>query len=378
MSPEQAEAKPVDERSDIFSLGVTLYELATGERPFGGDTRVAVLSAILKDTPKSVTDVNPAVPRRLARIIGHALVKDPDRRYQSAKDLRHDLEELAQAIESGEMDAPPQVRAARRGWRVMAAGLAAVAAVGAIAVWRRRTPAAVPTEAPPSTTHSRLTQMEGIERYPSLSPDGKWVVYASDGDIYLQSTTGQTAINLTKDGQDNTMPAFSPDGETIAFRSERDGGGIFLMGRTGESVRRLTAEGYDPAWFPDGRQVVFASAGPGGPREPHSLQRLAGGQREQWTTAPILCGRCGAAQRVAARKASRILGPPGGRRHEADGWLERGGEPRYLDYRHQRRATGPSHDSPGERLESHLVAGRPLALLFEQPRRKHESVAHRD
>ena len=93
---------------------------------------------------------------------------------------------------------------------------------------------------------------------------GKWVVYVSavsgNADIYLQSATGQTAINLTKDSPaGDSMPAFSPDGEQIAFRSEREGGGLFMMGRTGESVRRLTRAGYHPAWFPDGRQLVFAS-----------------------------------------------------------------------------------------------------------------------
>jgi serine/threonine protein kinase len=89
MSPEQAEGKPLDHRSDIFSLGVLLYELATGERPFSGDTNMSTLSAILKDTPRSVTDVRPDVPRDLARIIKRALVKDPEHRCQTAKDLRN-------------------------------------------------------------------------------------------------------------------------------------------------------------------------------------------------------------------------------------------------------------------------------------------------
>ena len=112
-------------------------------------------------------------------------------------------------------------------------------------------------------TFSRLTMLEGVVSDPVISPDGKWVVYASpvsgNQEIYLQSTAGQTAINLTKHPSGDVNPAFSPDGESIAFRSDRDGGGLFVMGRTGESVRRLTANGFTPAWFPDGRQIVYAT-----------------------------------------------------------------------------------------------------------------------
>jgi serine/threonine-protein kinase len=106
MSPEQAEGKPVDPRSDIFSLGTLLYELATGDRPFTGDSSVSVISAILKDTPRSVTEVNPTLPAQLSRIVTRCLVKDPVGRYQSGIDLRHDLEELQQAHESGTLDSP--------------------------------------------------------------------------------------------------------------------------------------------------------------------------------------------------------------------------------------------------------------------------------
>jgi serine/threonine protein kinase len=89
MSPEQAEGKPVDPRSDLFSLGTLLYELATGERPFTGDTSASVIAAIIKDTPRAVTEVNPALPREMARIIRHCLTKDPMRRYQSAIEVRN-------------------------------------------------------------------------------------------------------------------------------------------------------------------------------------------------------------------------------------------------------------------------------------------------
>ena len=105
MSPEQADGKAIDERSDLFSLGVVLYEMATGERPFTGETNLSILSSIFKDTPKSVTDFNPALPR-IARIIRRALAKDPERRYQTAKDLRNDLEDLKTSLESSAPSAP--------------------------------------------------------------------------------------------------------------------------------------------------------------------------------------------------------------------------------------------------------------------------------
>ena len=90
---------------DLFSLGVVLYEMATGQRPFRGETSLSILSSILKDTPRSVTEINPAVPSDLGRIIRRALAKDPERRYQDARDLRNDLEDLKAALDSGELSA---------------------------------------------------------------------------------------------------------------------------------------------------------------------------------------------------------------------------------------------------------------------------------
>src|SRR5215831_13562424 len=85
MSPEQAEGKSIDARSDLFSLGTILYEMATGDRPFKGDTSISIITSIVKDTPASLTEINPAMPRDLARIVRRALAKDPEKRYQTAK-----------------------------------------------------------------------------------------------------------------------------------------------------------------------------------------------------------------------------------------------------------------------------------------------------
>jgi serine/threonine protein kinase len=94
MSPEQAEGRPVDARSDIFSFGIVLYEMAAGRRPFLGDSAMGIISAVLKDTPPSLTDLRPELPGALGRIVDRCLCKDPGGRYPSARDLGADLATL--------------------------------------------------------------------------------------------------------------------------------------------------------------------------------------------------------------------------------------------------------------------------------------------
>jgi len=106
MSPEQAEGRIVDQRSDIFSLGIVLYEMATGDRPFRGDTKMSLMSSIIKDHPAPITEVRAGLPRHLGRIIGRTLDKQPMRRFQTALDLRVELEDLETEVSSSDQSAP--------------------------------------------------------------------------------------------------------------------------------------------------------------------------------------------------------------------------------------------------------------------------------
>src|SRR3989475_1110851 len=295
MSPEQARGLAVDTRTDIWSLGVMIYEMAAGRQPFEGETASDVMSLILQKEPTPLAHSWPEVPAELERIVRKALRKDREERYQTIKDLLIDLRNLRKELElSAEMErsAPPMTGKAmssgqsaaatahcassdesivpeiKQHKRAAALILGTIIIVSAIGFYllSRRSPATKDT-APRNATFTQLTDQSGPEYFPSLSPDGKSFVYAGHAsgnwDIYLQRVGGKNPINLTKDSPaDDTHPAFSPDGERIAFRSERDGGGIFLMGATGESVKRLTNFGFNPAWSPDGKEIACADEGP--------------------------------------------------------------------------------------------------------------------
>jgi len=143
MSPEQVKGEAVDARTDLFSLGIVFHEMTTGQRPFSGQNRAEVASGILRDTPPPVTRPNPDLPEDLARIVTHCLQKNPERRYQTAKDVRNELEELQQRSSaeqilatSGATTGKPRGRASRyAGWALT---VVLLAAAGVLAVLQMR------------------------------------------------------------------------------------------------------------------------------------------------------------------------------------------------------------------------------------------------
>ncbi len=261
MSPEQVSGKVLDTRTDLFSFGAILYEAATGQMAFAGETAGVVCGKVLHLQPSPPSKVNPQIPHEFERIILRALEKDLRLRYQHAAEMLSDLRRLQQsqsrAPAIGAEAASAKTSRPRNTWRWPTASAVLLIAAAAAVLFSRNYLGGEKAAPPPN--FSRLTA-GGAETAPSLSPDGRWMVYVAENDIYLQAVDSEAAINLTRDsGSINRYPSFSPDGSQIAFRSNRDGGGIFVMGRLGDSVRHLTKEGTTPTWTPTGREIVYST-----------------------------------------------------------------------------------------------------------------------
>jgi len=300
MSPEQAEGKKVDARSDIFSFGSLLYEVITGRRAFRGETRVSTLSAILKEEPQPPSSVAEDVPRDLEKIVARCMRKDPGRRFQLMEDVKIALEELKEESDSGKLTtgAPAQLAAARKPPnRLLAAGLLALGlALIGTGIWLRVFHPGVTGGPAPRVVP--LTSYPGLEIQPALSPDGKQVAFAWNGekednyDIYVKLVDAGTPLRLTTDPQPDYAPAWSPDGRYIAFlRWSRAGAEVLVVPALGGSERKLAetaavspitgaaSTGHRLSWSSDAKSLAIVDRG--SPKEPNSIYLLSAETREK-------------------------------------------------------------------------------------------------
>lgn len=269
MSPEQVADEKVDHRTDLWSIGVVLYEMLTGINPYKKENRQAIFQAILSQEPPLASSLNSEIPNDLDQILIKALEKDADLSYQTASDLRADLKRIKREVDSSpsmrssSAFSKPAFAKSSKTFLFSTIFLILLIFLSGFVFWKF-----YPNPREPSPWNSAaatsLTDFAGEESYPSISPDGKILLYtrSKDGnrDIYWQRIGGSNTQNLTADSPVNdTQPVFSPNGEKIAFRSERSGGGIFVMGATGESVKRLTDFGFTPAWSPDSNEIIFST-----------------------------------------------------------------------------------------------------------------------
>ncbi len=257
MSPEQAEGKHVDARSDIFSFGAVLYEMLSGRQAFQGDSKVSILAAVLREDPGPLSATVHDLPRELVGVVELCLRKDRSQRLQHMGDIKLLLEHWKQQPVTGKKDERrPGLTARHVLVIVVFVVLAALLTAGILTLTRSE-------QSSVSPTLTRLTWDSGLTEYPVLSPDGRYLAYASDRsgegnlDIWVQQLSGGDSVRLTKYPSDDSAPSFSPDGSRIAFRSDRDNGGIYVISPMGGQERLIARSGRDPRFSPDGTRIVY-------------------------------------------------------------------------------------------------------------------------
>ena len=224
MSPEQAEGRKVDARSDIFSFGSVLYEMVTGRRPFEGANKISTLSAILHKEPQPPGELASDLPAEFEKIISRCLRKDRDRRAQHIGDLKLALEELRDDSTSGKLVSASQAvgLATARSRLPLAAilsGAAVLLAAAGAFWWLKRTPAA-----PARTDWVQITNFPDSVSQPALSLDGRMLTFIrgtktffGQGQVYIKMLPSGDPVPLTHDDMLKMSPVFSPDGSRIAY-----------------------------------------------------------------------------------------------------------------------------------------------------------------
>ena len=262
MSPEQIRGKDVEARSDLFSFGVVLYEMATGTLPFRGDTSGVIFEAILNREPAPPVRLNPDLPVGLERVISKALEKDRDVRYQHASDLRADLKRLTRDTQTGSKQAivaEPVKKHSPLLWVAIAVVLISVVAGG---VWLLKRPSQA--TAPSSNQWVQLTNFTDSARNPVLSPDGRMLAFFRG--TYPRSASEQLYVKLLPDGEPVQLSheeglkwdaAFSLDGSRITYGLVRGDWQTMVVPVLGGQPQLLLSNATGLTWV-DAHHVMFS------------------------------------------------------------------------------------------------------------------------
>jgi serine/threonine protein kinase len=249
MSPEQVNGEILDARTDLFSLGLVLYEVASGQRAFAGKTAEAVHDAILHQVPPPIRDLNSDLPPGLETIINKLLEKDRDLRYQSAAELRADLDKERR----GTQISIPTLRVWGH-WKWFAAAALLIAlVVGALWLYPRRHTDVVERKLTANSAENSVTSM-------AVSPDGKYLAYADNAGLYLKLLrTGEThPVPLPPDFSARVDDWFPDGSRLLVTRAERPGkASLWSISVFGGSPRQLVDDASGGSLSPDGSQVAF-------------------------------------------------------------------------------------------------------------------------
>ncbi|HEY3885000.1 MAG TPA: protein kinase, partial [Vicinamibacterales bacterium] len=266
LSPEQAQAKPIDTRSDIFSFGSVFYEMLAGKRAFAGDSTIDTLHSIVHNPPVPIAASSPDVPTELCWLLDKCLAKDPDERYQSTRDLVVDLKNVARTLDSS--PALPAIAAAAARSRMWLPGAAlALVAIGiaALVAAHFRSPAPPADASASKLSIERITSL-GTVIDAAISPDGKYVAYATaenarQGLSLRQLATGSTIELVPPLDAGMWGMVFSPDGDAVyyaLFTTDEPTRAIYRVPNLGGTPRKLVV-GVDcqPTFSPDGKQMAW-------------------------------------------------------------------------------------------------------------------------